>query len=69
MKSLLRAGNEEILILLIPKALVKIILTLAKILLKTDIKDKIFNWVQENYQILVLKLYNNQVMNLKQKRL
>jgi len=68
MKSLLRAGKEEILILLIPKALVKIILTLAKILLKTDINDKIFNWVQENYQILVLKSYNNQVMNLKQKR-
>lgn len=68
MKSLLRAGKEEILILLILKALVKIILTLAKILLKTDINDKIFNWVQENYQILVLKSYNNQVMNLKQKR-
>jgi len=68
MKSLLRAGKEEILILLILKALVKIILTPAKILLKTDINDKIFNWVQENYQILVLKSYNNQVMNLKQKR-
>jgi len=68
MKSLLKVGKEEILILLIPKALVKIILTLAKILLKTDINDKIFNWVQENYQILVLKSYNNQVMNLKQKR-
>ena len=68
MKSLLRVGKEEILVLLIPKALVKIILTLAKILLKTDINDKIFNWVQENYQILVLKSYNNQVMNLKQKR-
>jgi len=68
MKSLLKAGKEEILILLIPKVLVKIILTLAKILLKTDINDKIFNWVQENYQILVLKSYNNQVMNLKQKK-
>jgi len=68
MKSLLKVGKEEILILLIPKVLVKIILTLAKILLKTDINDKIFNWVQENYQILVLKSYNNQVMNLKQKR-
>lgn len=68
MKSLLRVGKEEILILLILKALVKIILTLAKILLKTDINDKIFNWVQENYQIPVLKSYNNQVMNLKQKR-
>ena len=69
MKSLHQAGSEVIHILLILKTLVKIILTQAKILLKIDIKDKIFNQVRENYRILVLKLYNNQAMNLKQKRL
>jgi hypothetical protein len=43
MKSLHQTGSEVIHILLILKTLVKIILTQAKILLKIDIKDKIFN--------------------------
>ena len=69
MRNFHKVAREEIPTLLIPKAMVKIILVQVKIPLTTDIKDKISNKVQENYQILVLKLYNNQVMILKQKRL
>lgn len=43
MKSFNKVAYEEIPILLIPKAIVKIIFPLIKVLLTIDIKDKIFN--------------------------
>ena len=43
MKSFHKVDLEEIPSLLIPRILVKIILAQIKVLLTTDIKDKIFN--------------------------
>lgn len=69
MRSFRKTVREEIHTLLILKTMVKIILAPVRVQLTTDIKGKIFNQVQGNYQILVLKLFNNKVVILKQKRL